>query len=30
VESDLGAGCKFSFLIPFKPSPNPVGKGKNR
>jgi phosphoserine phosphatase RsbU/P len=30
VESDLGAGCKFSFLIPFKPSPNPAGKGKNR
>src|SRR5579863_9611102 len=22
VESDLGAGCKFSFLIPFSPSPN--------
>src|SRR6202051_1544735 len=30
VESDPGAGCKFSFLIPFKPSPNPNGKGKNR
>jgi signal transduction histidine kinase len=30
VESDPGAGCKFSFLIPFKPSPNPAGKGKNR
>ena len=30
VESDPGAGCKFSFLIPFKPSPNPSGKGKNR
>jgi signal transduction histidine kinase len=30
VESDPGAGCKFSFLIPFKPSPDPVGKGKNR
>jgi two-component system, NtrC family, sensor histidine kinase KinB len=30
VESDPGAGCKFSFLIPFKPSPNPTGKGKNR
>jgi signal transduction histidine kinase len=30
VESDPGAGCKFSFLIPFKPSLNPVGKGKNR
>jgi signal transduction histidine kinase len=30
VESDPGAGCKFSFLIPFKPSPNPAAKGKNR
>jgi signal transduction histidine kinase len=30
VESDPGSGCKFSFLIPFKPSPNPTGKGKNR
>src|SRR5580692_8714926 len=30
VESDPGAGCKFSFLIPFKPSSNPAGKGKNR
>ena len=30
VESDPGAGCKFSFLIPFKPSPNPAGKGKSR
>ncbi len=30
VESDPGAGCKFSFLIPFKPSASPVGKGKNR
>jgi signal transduction histidine kinase len=30
VESDPGAGCKFSFLIPFKPSPNPAGKGRNR
>jgi signal transduction histidine kinase len=30
VESDPGAGCKFSFLIPFKPSPHPTGKGKNR
>jgi signal transduction histidine kinase len=30
VESDPGAGCKFSFLIPYKPSPNPAGKGKNR
>jgi signal transduction histidine kinase len=30
VESDPGAGCKFSFLIPFKHSSNPAGKGKNR
>jgi signal transduction histidine kinase len=30
VESDPGAGCKFSFLIPFKPAANPAGKGKNR
>jgi sigma-B regulation protein RsbU (phosphoserine phosphatase) len=30
VESDPGAGCKFSFLIPFKPSANAAGKGKNR
>ncbi|MGA8618684.1 MAG: HAMP domain-containing sensor histidine kinase [Candidatus Sulfotelmatobacter sp.] len=31
VESDSGAGCKFSFLIPFKPSSTSTGgKGKNR
>src|SRR5258708_6321218 len=30
VESDSGAGCKFSFLVPFKPSPNVASKGKNR
>jgi signal transduction histidine kinase len=30
VESEGGSGCKFSFLIPFKPSVNPAGKGKNR
>jgi signal transduction histidine kinase len=30
VESDPGAGCKFSFLIPFKPAANSSGKGKNR
>ena len=30
VESDSGSGCKFSFLIPFQPSSNPAGKGKNR
>jgi signal transduction histidine kinase len=29
VESDA-SGCKFSFLIPFKPSSTPAGKGKNR
>jgi signal transduction histidine kinase len=29
VESDSGAGCKFSFLVPFKPSSNPL-KGKSR
>ena len=30
VESEAGAGCKFSFLIPFKPTVTPAGKGKNR
>jgi signal transduction histidine kinase len=30
VESDPGAGCKFSFLIPFKPALHSAGKGKNR
>jgi signal transduction histidine kinase len=30
VESDGGAGCKFSFLIPFKASATAAGKGKNR
>jgi len=30
VESDSGAGCKFSFLIPFKPSAGPNGKGKKQ
>src|ERR1700683_2288369 len=30
VESDPGAGCKFSFLIPFKPVPSAAGKGKTR
>jgi signal transduction histidine kinase len=29
VESDLGAGCKFSFLIPYKP-PLTASKGKNQ
>ncbi len=30
VESDFGAGCKFSFLIPFKPTSTSIGKGKSR
>jgi signal transduction histidine kinase len=30
VESDPGSGCKFSFLIPFKPALTSAGKGKNR
>jgi signal transduction histidine kinase len=30
LESDPGAGCKFSFLIPFKPSSTPAVKGKGR
>ena len=30
VESDPGAGCKFSFLIPYKPVAAAAGKGKNR
>jgi signal transduction histidine kinase len=30
VESEPGSGCKFSFLIPFKPSSTPAGRGKNR
>jgi signal transduction histidine kinase len=30
VESDAGQGCKFSFLIPFKPAASAPGKGKNR
>jgi signal transduction histidine kinase len=30
VESDPGAGCKFSFLIPFKPAVASASKGKNR
>jgi len=29
VESEPGAGCKFSFLVPYKP-PVPTGKGKAR
>jgi signal transduction histidine kinase len=30
VESEPGAGCKFSFLIPYKPSAASASKGKNR
>jgi signal transduction histidine kinase len=30
VESDPGSGCKFSFLIPFKPSPTTSGQGTTR
>ncbi len=30
VESDNGSGCKFSFLIPFKPSSTSSGKGKKQ
>src|SRR5579864_3665133 len=30
VESDAGAGCKFSFLIPYKPAVAAASKGKNR
>jgi len=30
VESEPGAGCKFSFLIPYKPSAMSASKGKNR
>jgi len=31
VESDPGAGCKFSFLVPFKPvASSSAGKGKTR
>ena len=30
VESDSGAGCKFSFLIPYKPAVAAASKGKTR
>jgi signal transduction histidine kinase len=30
VESEPGAGCKFSFLIPLKPSPNSSARGKSK
>ena len=29
VESEPGAGCKFSFLVPYKPSAVSASKGKN-
>jgi len=30
VESEPGAGCKFSFLVPLKPSLNSTNKGKTK
>ena len=30
VESEPGAGCKFSFLVPLKPSPASSARGKNK
>jgi len=30
VESEAGAGCKFSFLIPYKPATAAASKGKTR
>jgi signal transduction histidine kinase len=30
VESEAGAGCKFSFLIPYKPAVGAASKGRNR
>ncbi len=30
VESDPGAGCKFSFLLPLKPAAGLAGKGKTK
>jgi signal transduction histidine kinase len=30
VESDPGGGCKFSFLVPYKPAVAAAGKGKAR
>src|SRR3954464_13441651 len=30
VESEPGAGCKFSFLVPYKPAAAAASKGKNR
>ena len=30
VESDLGAGCKFSFIIPLQPVPTTASRGKSK
>jgi signal transduction histidine kinase len=30
VESELGAGCKFSFLLPLKPNANNASRGKTK
>ena len=30
VESDPGGGCKFSFILPYKPGAVAAGKGKKR
>ena len=30
VESDPGAGCKFSFIVPLTPPPTAPAKGKSR
>jgi two-component system sensor histidine kinase TorS len=30
VESDPGAGCKFSFIIPLQPAPTTASKGKTK
>ena len=30
VESELGAGAKFSFIVPLKPVSSPPSKGKNK
>jgi signal transduction histidine kinase len=30
VESDPGAGCKFSFIIPLQPAPTTASRGKGK
>ncbi|HXY49583.1 MAG TPA: HAMP domain-containing sensor histidine kinase [Terriglobales bacterium] len=30
VESEPGAGCKFSFLVPLRPAPTSYARGKNK